>query len=153
MDLTDEQWRLIEPCLPPLPPPHPGRPPRDGRAVLNGILWKIRTREPWYNMPPAYPSHQTCYRYYLKWQRTGLLKKIYAILAEDLRSRGGLDLPQAVRDGIIPLVPEGSRWHLRIPPQYQGTWQLATALLFLSLAIEKLKVKSIQATRSPFFGE
>src|SRR5574341_765243 len=97
MDLTDEQWQLVEPLLLPLPPRGRGRPPRDGRAVLNGILWKLCTGEPWYNLPPAYPSHQTCYRYYRQWQRAGLLREILARLEEDLRVRGGLDLQRAVR--------------------------------------------------------
>jgi hypothetical protein len=55
MNLTDEQWRLIEPILPPPSPSDRGRPPLDRRAVLNGILWKFRTDYPWYDMPPDYP--------------------------------------------------------------------------------------------------
>jgi transposase len=62
MNLTDEQWRLIEPILPPPSPSDRGRPPLDRRAVLDGILWKFRTDNPWYDMPPDYPSYQTCYR-------------------------------------------------------------------------------------------
>jgi len=34
MNLTDEQWRLIEPILPPPSPSGRGRPPLDRRAVL-----------------------------------------------------------------------------------------------------------------------
>ena len=49
MNLTDEQWRLIEPILPPPSPADRGRPPIDRRAVLDGILWKIRTDNPWYD--------------------------------------------------------------------------------------------------------
>src|SRR5438876_10326727 len=43
-DLTDEQWHLIGPFLPQLPrrPDGQGRPSREHRAVLNGILWFAR---------------------------------------------------------------------------------------------------------------
>ena len=45
MDLTDEQWEILEPLIP--DPPRredgKGRPWRDPRDVLNGILWVLRT--------------------------------------------------------------------------------------------------------------
>jgi len=77
MHLTYEQWRLIEPILPPPSPFYRGRPPLDRRAVLDGILWKFRTGSPWYDMPPDYPSYQTCYRCHHKWDRDGVMQKIY----------------------------------------------------------------------------
>lgn len=45
MDLTDEQWDIIQPLIPE-PPKRPlgrGRPRRDNREILNGILWIMRT--------------------------------------------------------------------------------------------------------------
>ena len=45
MDLTDEQWEILEPLIP-TPPRREdgrGRPWRDPRDVLNGILWILRT--------------------------------------------------------------------------------------------------------------
>ena len=63
-DLTDEQWDLIGRFL-----PEPvrradgrGRPWRENRAVLNGILWVLRTGAPWADLPDRYPSYQTCHR-------------------------------------------------------------------------------------------
>ncbi|WP_425559155.1 transposase [Kistimonas scapharcae] len=31
-------------------------------AVLNGILWVLRTGSHWYEMPDCYPPYQTCHR-------------------------------------------------------------------------------------------
>ena len=47
MDLTNEQWERLEPLIPPpkRKPAGPGRPPRDPRDVLNGILWAIGLAE------------------------------------------------------------------------------------------------------------
>ena len=49
MDLTDEQWVIIKPLIP-QPPKRPdgrGRPRRDNREILNGILWIMRTGAQW----------------------------------------------------------------------------------------------------------
>src|SRR5688500_9256842 len=63
-DLTDEQWVLIEPFLPKLTRRKDGRgrPWRENRAVLNGVLWILRTGGPWADLPDRYPSYQTCHR-------------------------------------------------------------------------------------------
>ena len=53
MDLTDEQWEILKPLIP--DPPRradgKGRPWRDPRDVLNGILWVLRTGAPWRDLP------------------------------------------------------------------------------------------------------
>ncbi|MCO6441923.1 MAG: transposase [Nitrococcus mobilis] len=45
-DLTDEQWQLIEPYI---PPPKPGGRPReiDMRHIINGLLYFSRTGCQW----------------------------------------------------------------------------------------------------------
>ena len=63
-DLTDAQWGFIEPLLLALPrrADGRGRPWRDSREVLNGILWVLRTGAQWSAMPSRYPPYQTCHR-------------------------------------------------------------------------------------------
>jgi transposase len=66
MDLTDDQWAIIQPLI-----PNPtkrfdgkGRPWKDPRQdVMNGILWiLLSTGAPyWYDMPDLYPPYQTCH--------------------------------------------------------------------------------------------
>ena len=36
-------------------------------AVLNGILWVLRTGAPWHDLPERYPSYQTCHRRFQQW--------------------------------------------------------------------------------------
>jgi transposase len=65
VDLTDEQWAVLEPLLPRRQRPRRtrrGRPWRDARAVLDGILWILRTGAPWADLPERYPPYQTCHR-------------------------------------------------------------------------------------------
>jgi len=64
MDLTEEQWDFVEPLI---PKPRRrldgrGRPWRDPRDVLDGVLWILRTGAPWKDLPPRYPPYQTCHR-------------------------------------------------------------------------------------------
>nr|MBA3485305.1 transposase [Pirellulales bacterium] len=43
--LTDDEWELIADAFP--EPATTGRPRRDPRQVLDGILWVLRTGSPW----------------------------------------------------------------------------------------------------------
>jgi transposase len=63
-DLTDSQWELLDDLIPEPTPREDGRgrPWKDRRAVLNGILWVLRTGAPWAEVPERYPSYQTCHR-------------------------------------------------------------------------------------------
>ena len=48
MDITDQQWALLEPLFEEKRRADGrGRPWRDARAVLNGVLWVLRTGAPW----------------------------------------------------------------------------------------------------------
>src|SRR3954462_5804446 len=56
-DLTDPEWAIIEPHMP--PPAKRGR-PRDWtfREVINGVFYVLRGGIPWRLMPPARPPGQ-----------------------------------------------------------------------------------------------
>src|SRR4028118_2371310 len=53
-ELTDEQWEKLEPLLPPQKP-RTGRPNKDHRTIINGILWILKTGAPRED-PPAPPQ-------------------------------------------------------------------------------------------------
>lgn len=54
-ELTDEQWRHLEPLLP-SPRKGRGRPRADNRNTLNGILYVLRTGCRWQDVPREYGS-------------------------------------------------------------------------------------------------
>ena len=95
-ELSDAQWKLIEPILRPRQRPDGrGRPWQDSRAVLNGILWVLGTGAQWRELPEKYPPYQTCHRRFQQWVREGKLEGIWRALAEELHARGKLKLEEA----------------------------------------------------------
>ena len=46
-DITDEQWKVIEPLMPPEYTGKKGRPRKDNRTMVNGILWINRSGAQW----------------------------------------------------------------------------------------------------------
>lgn len=58
-DLTGPQWAILDGLIPEPPrrKDRRGRPRKDRRTVLNGILWVLRTGAPWADLPERYPSY------------------------------------------------------------------------------------------------
>jgi len=140
LDLTDQQWHLLE-ALFNDDSSHSsrGRPPLNPRPLLDAILWKIRHAASWENLPSCYPSHITCYRRYRIWSRDGRLEQAFLSLYEDLLHRGRFDLQRALREGTVSVTYDAHRYHILVSAGLIDTWQLSTALVFIQLAIIRLK--------------
>lgn len=75
MDLREEQWELVKPFVQWSAKRRTdgrGRPFRDARPVLNGVLWILRTGAQWHDLPERYGPYQTCHRRFQKWPRRHL---------------------------------------------------------------------------------
>src|SRR3954469_23517322 len=84
-DLTDEQWALIEPHLP--PEPGGGRPRKaDLRDVLDAILYILRTGCQWRYLPGDLPPKSTVWRYFDQWRKDGTLDAIHDLLRRKVRA-------------------------------------------------------------------
>lgn len=85
-DLTDEQWKLIEPMI---PPSKLGGRPRDVdmREVINGILYLNRTGCAWRMLPHDFPPWGTVHYYYRLFRLQGLWLKIHDRLRERVRRK------------------------------------------------------------------
>ena len=84
MQLTEEQWKVLEPLIPAKEPREDGkgRPRTDNREVLNGVLWVLRTGAAWQDLPGRFPSPATCHRRFQECQREGVLEQILTALAD-----------------------------------------------------------------------
>jgi transposase len=134
MDLTDAQWAVLDTLFrPERRADGRGRPWQDTRAVLNGVLWILRTGAPWHDLPDRYPPYQTCHRRFQQWQRSGRLTRMLQKLAEDLRDRGKLDLSEAFIDASFSSAKKGALVSaLQNAVKAAKSWQLQTAMVFLS---------------------
>jgi transposase len=67
--LTDHQWELVEDFFP--PPARTGRPRRDRREILDGILWILRTGAPWRDLPEELGPWATTWDLFDTWNDDG----------------------------------------------------------------------------------
>ena len=94
-DLTDAQWQLIEPLL---PPAKPGGRPRtvDLREVVNTLFYQARTGCQWDYLPHDLVAKGTAWDYFTAWQRDGTWQKIVDALRTGVRQAAGReDSPSA----------------------------------------------------------
>ena len=84
-DLTDDEWIIVEPLLPP-PTEKPGRPRADLREVLNAIFYVVDNGTKWRALPHDFPPSQTC----LGWKRKLTLDGFFERLADETGTRDRL---------------------------------------------------------------
>jgi putative transposase len=89
-DLTDKQWELLAPLI---PPAKPGGHPRttDIHEVLNAIFYVLRTGCQWKMLPHEFPPKGTVFDYYNGWRKDGTWEKIHDALRERVREAAGRD--------------------------------------------------------------
>jgi putative transposase len=87
-DLSDAEWALLAPLV---PPAKPGGHPRvvDIREVINGICYVLRTGAQWRAIPHDLPPKGTVYDYFRVWQRAGVWETMNATLRERVRVAAG----------------------------------------------------------------
>jgi putative transposase len=94
-DLSEREWAILAPLL---PPPKPGGRPRtvDLRRILNGICYVVRSGCQWRLLPRAYGPWSTVYAYFRRWRLAGVWEQIHTILRERVRIQAGrLPTPSA----------------------------------------------------------
>jgi transposase len=155
MDLTDAQWEAIRRYI---PEPEQvrtsakgGRPWRDPRDVLQGILWVLRTGAPWADLPRRYPPYQTVHDRFQKWVKEGVLQAVLRGLAEDLRQRGKVDLTEAYVDGSHAGAKRGALLLGGLAvARRPRSWQWQTATAFLSpLGLQVVSAMSRSSSSKP----
>jgi putative transposase len=87
-DLTDRQWRHLEPHV---PAAKAGGRPRsaDLREVVNAILYVLRNGIVWRALPHDFPPWKTAYHSFSTWRRDGTWEAIHDALREQVRRGDG----------------------------------------------------------------
>jgi putative transposase len=105
-DLTDEQWMLIEPLLPPAR--HGGRPrTADLRLVLNTIFYLTRTGCQWSMLPGNLAARSTAHDYFTAWQADGTWQAVLDVLRRRVRVAAGRE-PEPSKAAIDSQTVKGS---------------------------------------------
>ncbi len=87
-DLTDDEWAILEPLIPP-PKPRGRHRSVDMREVVNGIFYILRGGIPWRFLPKEFPPWKTVYHYFRLWRLDGTWEMLNTRLRERVRSQSG----------------------------------------------------------------
>lgn len=91
------------------------------------------------DLPDRYPPYQTCHRRFQQWQEQGVMEEILRALAQHLKDRGKLDLSEAFIDGSFSGAKKGGfAWGRPNAGRAAKSWQLQTAMVFLSPQVSKM---------------
>jgi transposase len=101
MFLTDAQWKVLEPILDPPRPPRRGRPWKDGRAVLEAILFILHTGIQWEHLPKSFPPKSTVHDRLQLWSSNSAFRKLLAVVIRSLAQKGRIDLDQCFIDATF----------------------------------------------------
>ena len=90
-DLTDEQWAIVEPLIPPAKQYSQGGRPRqvDMREVLNTLFYLNRSGCQWDMLPHDLLPKSTVYDYFTQWRDDGTWAKMVKALREQIRVEAG----------------------------------------------------------------
>ena len=89
-DLTNSQWKLVAPLIPPVKPG--GRPRKyDMREVLNGILYINSEGCRWRALPHDLPHWKTCYNFFRAFEADGTWDALVTALRVEVRTKLGRD--------------------------------------------------------------
>ncbi len=89
-DLSDAEWALVEPLLPPVS--------KDGRnevhprrEIVNAILYVTHSGCTWRSLPRDFPPWETVYGFFARWQKKGAIVRVHDALRDVSRECEGRD--------------------------------------------------------------
>jgi transposase len=98
-ELTDAEWEILAPLLPP-DPPRGGR-WKDHRTVVSGILFRERTGTTWRDLPERFGNWKTVYQRKRRWAIDGTWENIAEALRLDADSEEGRDWTVGVDTTVV----------------------------------------------------
>lgn len=126
-EVSEDEWAILDPVIP-KSKATTGRPTRDRREMLNGLLWILSTGAQWRDLPERFGPWQTVYGTFNKWRAAGVYDAILNALHLRLDKAGKIDWDLWCIDGTsvratrsaagatkkvsrpIPMSPQATPW-------------------------------------------
>lgn len=106
--LPDELWALILPLLPERPPrSRGGRPRRDDRQCMEGILYVLKTCIPWRALPRCFGPATTLHDRFQEWARAGVFDRLWEQCLLRYDAEVGIQWTWQSMDGVMTKAPLG----------------------------------------------
>lgn len=116
-ELSDSLWERIEPMLPKPKSRYRGRgrarrhiggrPAADRHQLVTGILYVLRTGCQWNALPKEFGSGKTVHRYFQRWVRAGVFKRLWQAGLTEYDDLKGIDWKWQSADGAMTKAPLG----------------------------------------------
>lgn len=87
--LTDDEWKLIEPFL---PIGRFGPYPERLRDQFEGVIWRFRTGSQWREMPARFGAWQTVYNRFVQWRDAGVFDALLEGMIAEAARREQVDM-------------------------------------------------------------
>jgi transposase len=106
--IPDPLWSKLKLLIPPeAAKPKGGRPRVDDRAVLTGIIYRLRTGCQWRAIPREFASGPTCHRRFQEWERHGVFEQLFVCMLHYYDHCRGIRLQWSALDAVIVKAPKG----------------------------------------------
>jgi transposase len=105
--LDDAAWARVEPLLP-SSQGCPGRPYRDHRQVVEGIIYRYRTGIPWRDLPEVFGPWQTVWKRHRRYSLDGTWDLLLTKLLTDADAAGKIDWQVSVDSTIARVHQHGA---------------------------------------------
>jgi transposase len=108
--ISDAVWAKIASLLPGKASDS-GVTAKDNRLFLEAVLWRVRTRSPWRDLPLAFGNWNNVFQRFRRWARAGVFERIFAHLSDEP------DFEYDLVDGTIVFAHQktsGARGELKI---------------------------------------
>ena len=89
-EVSDEEWSVLDSVIP-KSAATTGRPARDRREMLNGVLWILSTGAQWRDLPERLGPWETVYTTFRRWRKAGVYDAILDALHVRLDQAGKID--------------------------------------------------------------
>lgn len=89
-NLTDAQWEILEPFIPPISPNATFH-LHERRTIVDAILYVLRSGCPWRALPHDFPAWQTVHHYFRTWRHAGVWDQVLTALRMQVRVKQGRD--------------------------------------------------------------